>query len=495
MAAPSEQNETSSHAAVFGSEEIPQNREQKPEGFTISFTKKITLAFLAISLLTILSAVGILSFVWEQHFQTYTTENVQRMANSLADSVSQGYQDADGDWYSGALADVSSANSIYDSIHVQVRKIDGTIVYNDSEMDDEALGSVGFVDTHANVASAPIMVDGKQIGTVYVRVSGSDKLLTQADEEFRDKSYQAMLIAAVLAVGIAIIGGMMFARKLVAPIKRITKATEALKEGDYTARTGMRGGDEIARLGRTFDLMADSIDANRKMERQLVTDVAHELRTPLMAIQSTVEAMIDGVFEADEERLETLNSEVRRLSRLVNAILQLSRLENGNTRINKQKIDLNDVAEGVVGTHQAYIEDSGLNFVFNSEPGIYVNGDADLLRQVTANLISNAVRYTPEGGTITVSTHKGDLMGQIQVKDTGIGLTPEEAKLVFQRFWRADAGRTREKGGLGVGLSVVKEIVDQHGGWVRVEGKPNEGACFTVYIPLYDESKARKKKK
>lgn len=480
-------------AAIIASDEIPAGTEEQPKGFDISFTKKITFAFLAISLLTICSAAGILSFVWEQHFQTYTTENIQRTADSLADSVAKGYDAADGDWYSGALTAVSSASSLYDSIHVQVRNADGAIVYNDN--DDAALGPVGFVDTHENVASSAIMVNGEQVGTVYVRVNGSDKLLTQADEEFREKSYQAMAFAAALAVGIAIVGGMVFARRLVAPIKRITKATEELKEGNYSARTGMTGGDEIARLGRTFDAMADSIDANRKMERQLVTDVAHELRTPLMAIQSTVEAMIDGVFEADEERLETLNSEVRRLSRLVNAILQLSRLENRNTPINKKKIDLNDVAAGVVGTHQAYIEDSGLHFKFNSEPGIFVFGDADLLRQVTANLISNAVRYTPEGGTITVSTHKGDLMGQIQVKDTGIGLTPEEAKLVFQRFWRADAGRTREKGGLGVGLSVVKEIVDQHGGWVRVEGKPNEGACFTVYIPLYDESKNKRKRK
>lgn len=487
------QNNDTPRAAIMGSDEIPAAAEPQQQGFGISFTKKITLAFLAISLLTILSAVGILSFVWEQHFQEYTAENVQRTAESLADSVARDYETS-GDWYR-ALSGVSSASSLNEALHVQVRKTDGTIVYNDSDEDDAALGSVGFNAEHDNVASADIVVNGETIGAVLVRVAGSEKLLTQADEEFRQKSYQAMVIAAVLAVGIAIIGGMVFARKLVAPIKRITKATQALKEGDYSARTGMRGGDEIARLGRTFDLMADSIEANRKMERQLVTDVAHELRTPLMAIQSTVEAMIDGVFKADEERLETLNSEVRRLSRLVNAILQLSRLENGSTRINKQKIDLNDVAEGVVGTHQAYIEDSGLNFKFNSEPGIYVNGDTDLLRQVTANLISNAVRYTPEGGTITVSTHKGELMGQIQVRDTGIGLTPEEAKLVFQRFWRADSGRTREKGGLGVGLSVVKEIVDQHGGWVRVEGKPNEGACFTVYIPLWDEAKAKKKRR
>lgn len=277
------------------------------------------------------------------------------------------------------------------------------------------------------------------------------------------------------------------------PIRRVTNAARALKEGDYSARTGMKGNDEIARLGAMFDQMADAVETNRKLERRLVTDVAHELRTPLMAIQSTVEAMIDGVFEPDAERLETLNSEVQRLSRLVDALLKLSRLESRAKPIERKKVDLTEMLSAVVATHQAYITEAGLNLEFEYDPHVYVRGDADLLRQAAANLISNAVRYTPEGGTITISARKGDIMGQIAVRDTGIGLTPEEAKMVFQRFWRADSGRTRSTGGLGVGLSVVKEIVDQHNGWVRVEGQPNEGSCFTIYIPLYTEGEAKRR--
>ena len=154
---------------------------------------------------------------------------------------------------------------------------------------------------------------------------------------------------------------------------------------------------------------------------------------------------------------------------------------------------MSEILSAVVTTHQAYIHDAGLTLEFDYDPHVYVFGDADLLRQATANLISNAVRYTPEGGTITVTARKGDLMGQISVRDTGIGLTPEEAKMVFQRFWRADSGRARSTGGLGIGLSVVKEIVDQHNGWVRVEGRPDEGACFTMYIPLYTEEAKNKR--
>ena len=205
--------------------------------------------------------------------------------------------------------------------------------------------------------------------------------------------------------------------------------------------------------------------------------------------------MIDGVFVADEERLETLNSEVRRLSRLVDALLKLSRLENRANPVEFSKVDLVEMVDTVVATHQTYVEESGLEFTYHHDPHVYVYGNADMLRQATANLISNAVRYTPEGGSVRVSVTQGELMGTIVVQDTGIGFTDEEAKNVFSRFWRADAGRTRESGGLGIGLSVVKEIADRHGGWVRAEGKPHEGARFTIYIPLYNRTMQMRKGK
>lgn len=483
--------DTSRTASAQELSEFPEMEEKK--GFTISFTKRVMLVSIAVSLITIISSVVVLSAVWNQHFQSYTRENVQRVADGTAAAIADGYEQSNGDWYGGALSAATSASSLYDSVYLQVRTIDGTIVYDDRAND--VLGSVDVKEDGSNVASAPIMVDGEKVGTVLVRVPGSETLLTKFDEDFRDKSYNAMIFAALIALIIAMVMGAIFARTIAAPVKKITNAAKALKEGDYSARTGMTGSDEIARLGNMFDLMADSVESNRKLERRLVTDVAHELRTPLMAIQSTVEAMIDGVFKPDAERLETLNSEVQRLSRLVDALLKLSRLESRTKPIEQKKVDLTEMLSSVVQTHQAYIHDAGLNLEFEYDPHVYVFGDADLLRQATANLISNAVRYTPEGGTITIMARKGDLMGQIVVKDTGIGLTPEEAKLVFQRFWRADSGRARATGGLGIGLSVVKEIVEQHNGWVRVEGRPNEGACFTIYIPLYSENSRKRNPK
>lgn len=459
----------------------------------VSFTARITLSFAAIALMTALVAVGMLSFVWEQYFQSYTRENMENLAESVAGSIAQSFETTPNDWYSGALAAANSAAALYDTVSIQIVSADGSVVYNSGAHANFI--SPSLPENERNTASAPIVVDGEQVGTVFVRVFGSQTLLTQADQDFRNKSYQAMIFASLFSVLVAILAGFILARLLSRPINSITNAARALKEGNYSARTHMVGDDEIARLGKTFDQMADSVEANRDMERRLVTDVAHELRTPLMAIQSTVEAMIDGVFVADEERLETLNSEVRRLSRLVDALLKLSRLENRANPVEFSKVDLVEMVDTVVATHQTYVEESGLEFTYHHDPYVYVYGNADMLRQATANLISNAVRYTPEGGLIRVSVTQGELMGTIVVQDTGIGFTDEEAKNVFSRFWRADAGRTRESGGLGIGLSVVKEIADRHGGWVRAEGKPNEGARFTIYIPLYNRTMQMRKGK
>lgn len=470
----------------------------------LTYTMRVTVAFAFVAAMTALVAVGVLSFVWEQHFQAYSKDNMVSLAQLSADRIEKVYENT-GTLYASevqSIAEYAQGLSRGTGI-VVVDNINHCEVYNSARIkidgsktssSDADLSLAPEFDSE-NLATANIVVDGVAIGSVRVWVYGSEALVTQADKEFRDNSYRAMVFAAVLAVVLASYIGYLFAHTLVSPIKRMTSTAKAIEGGDLSARTNLRGEDEIARLGETFDAMADSIERDRELERRLTTDVAHELRTPLMAIRSTVEAMVDGVFKADAERLETVNSEVQRLSRLVDAILRLSRLENRSTPIKKEIVDVGELISGIVATHEAFVAGAGLTLQYETESGVYVLGDADMIRQATANLISNAVRYTPEGGLITVRVRAGDLMAFIEVEDTGIGLSPDEAKMVFSRFWRADAGRTRESGGLGIGLSVVKEIVDRHDGWVLVEGVKGKGARFTIHIPLYKEDEQQKGQK
>ncbi|MBQ3106377.1 MAG: HAMP domain-containing histidine kinase [Eggerthellaceae bacterium] len=455
----------------------------------------MTLSFAFIAAMTALVAIGVVSFVWERHFRSYTTDNMQALAEATAEDIARNYVEM-GDLRPASQMPAQALITLYDGVGVSiVDNATGAAVFDSTWMmnngDPDALNRTLAPPDPSQMAMANIEVDNVAIGSVRLWVYGSDTLLRHTDQQFRDNSYQAMVVAAGVAIVLASCIGFLFARNLVSPINRMTRTARAIKEGDLSARTNLRGEDEISRLGETFDDMAETMEKDRELERRLTTDVAHELRTPLMAIQSTVEAMVDGVFAADEERLETVNSEVQRLSRLVDALLKLARLENRSTPMKEEVVDVGELIAGIIATHEAFVADEGLTLEYQAQPNVLVVGDADMIRQATANLISNAVRYTPEGGHIFVSVRAGDVMASISVRDTGIGLSPEEAKMVFSRFWRADAGRNRASGGLGVGLAVVKEIVDRHGGWVQVEGQKGEGARFTIHIPLYDEERAK----
>ncbi|WP_304426065.1 cell wall metabolism sensor histidine kinase WalK [uncultured Adlercreutzia sp.] len=473
-----------------------KSKKKRLRWANLSYTTRVTLAFALIAAMTALVAIGVVSFVWEQHFRTYTADNMNTLCKTTADRIAANYEVTGDLWNPETCKPAAQATELTSGVGVKVIDAKGATVFDSSiivnEQDGHTFTSFAPTD-ETEVVQAPITVDNQKVGTVRLWVYGSEALMRQPDQEFRDNSYQAMFIAAAVAIVLASCIGFLFARNLVAPVNRIMGAARAIGDGDLSARTNLRGEDEIARLGETFDAMAESVEKDRDLERRLTTDVAHELRTPLMAIQATVEAMVDGVYEADEERLVTVNSEIQRLSRLVNALLKLSRLENRAEPMKEEVVNVGDLIAGIISTHEMFVSDSGLTLEYDAQPDVMVVGDADMIRQATANLISNAVRYTPEGGRIAVSVKKGDIMASIAVRDTGIGLTKEEARMVFSRFWRADAGRNREQGGLGIGLAVVKEIVDRHGGWVQVEGEKDKGACFTIHIPLYDEEAAKKR--
>ena len=457
---------------------------------SFSYTTRVTLAFALIAAMTALVAIGVVSFVWEQHFRTYTADNMETLCQTTANRIAAIYEETGDLWAPETTKPAAQATEMTSGIGVKVTDMKGGTPFDSSIIiDEEQAGTLKSFEPaeRDQVAIADIKVDGKVVGKVRLWVYGSEALMRQPDQEFRDNSYQAMFIAAGVAIVLASCIGFLFARNLVAPINRIMGAARAIGKGDLSARTNLTGEDEVARLGETFDAMAESVEKDRDLERRLTTDVAHELRTPLMAIQATVEAMVDGVYEADEERLVTVNSEIQRLSRLVNALLKLSRLENRAEPMKEEVVNVGDLIAGIIATHEMFVSDSGLTLEYDAQPDARVVGDADMIRQATANLISNAVRYTPEGGHINVSVRKGGIMASIAVKDTGIGLSKAEARMVFSLYWRADAGRNRGSSGLGSGLAVVKEIVDRHGGWVQVEGEKGKGACFTIHIPLYDE--------
>ena len=354
------------------------------------------------------------------------------------------------------------------------------------QFDKHGLVSTAPTDQEGAVTEAILTSDGKKVGQVRLWVLGSDALLTKADTAFREKTIDAMLLAAIIAVAISLMIGFLVSRMLTNPIRRITGTAKQIRDGDLSARTGLRGDDEIDQLGETFDEMATSLEKDMKHEKRLTSDVAHELRTPLMAMLATVEAMQDGVYPTDNEHLETVASETRRLARLVQQMLDLSRMENHTAPMNLEPVDIVELVRGIVGAQEPLFDQRDLRLRFADETqgkAPLLELDPDMITQAVINLMSNAMRYTPEGGWVVVSVTLDRKHVMISVSDTGIGIAKEDLSRIFGRFWRADASRAREAGGLGVGLAVTKQIIERHHGFISVESELEKGTTFTIHLP------------
>lgn len=358
--------------------------------------------------------------------------------------------------------------------------------YSSADSGAHALASKAPTDPVEAVSRAITTSDGKEIGTLRMWVLGSDALLTKADTAFRGKTFNAMAISALVAVIISLVIGFLVSRMLTNPIRRITSTAKQIRDGDLTARTGMKGDDEIDQLGETFDEMAQSLEKDLKHERRLTSDVAHELRTPLMAMLATVEAMQDGVYPTDSDHLETVASETRRLARLVQQMLDLSRMENKTAPMSIECVDVVSLARTIVSSQHQLFHDRDLHLRFTDETqgrGATAEIDPDMITQAMINIMSNAMRYTPEDGWVLVSVEADRKNVLIKVSDTGIGIAKEDLSRIFGRFWRADASRAREAGGLGVGLAVTKGIVERHHGFISVESELGHGTTFTIHLP------------
>ena len=449
---------------------------------THTYARTLTLAFALVAVMTALVLVLVLGFSWATQFNTYARANMERLAAAVAQNLADQYEAAGYRWNTKVLSYAESASATTPDISITVTNVNNVVIYDDSTRADRA-----SLDPDTVVTSDVVTSSGEVVGVVSVFATGTGALLTRTDAAFRMYSYRAIGIAAVFAVVLASVIGYILSRSMSRPIKRITSTASQIRSGDLTARTGLTGDDEIGQLGETFDDMANSLEKDLKLERRITGDVAHELRTPLMAMLATVEGMQDGVVPVDDEHFETLAGEINRLSRLVEAMLRLSRMEADNTPPAYKRTDLVWLCRDIVRAQEQLYADCDLRLKFVDETPrheLYADIDPDLIKEAIVNLLSNARRYTPAGGYVVLSVKQDRPNALIAVTDTGIGIAKEDMARVFSRFWRSDASRERASGGLGVGLSITKDIIDRHNGRIEVESELGKGTTFTLCIPI-----------
>lgn len=256
-----------------------------------------------------------------------------------------------------------------------------------------------------------------------------------------------------------------------------------MTDGDLTARARVSDGDEIGQVAAAFNTMAERREQLEGLRTAMVSDVAHELRTPLSTIRGWLEAAEDGLVVPDDRLLSSLLNETVLLQHVIDDLQDLSLADAGELRLHPERIDVHDLLDQVAAAHRRSAEEAGITLLVTADGRPEVLADPVRLRQAVGNLVSNAVRHTPRGGQVVLTTRTHDRDVVIEVADTGTGIASGDLPHVLERFWRAERSRNRHTGGSGLGLAIVRKIVEAHGGAVGVTSVPGESTVFTTRLP------------
>lgn len=434
----------------------------------------MALAFAGVALVAVALVVALVVVSTSRETRSLAAAQRQALASAAARSAAAAYSRAGG-WATADTADaVQSA-----------RDAGGRLTVLDAQGDVVAGagggpgGGQGPGGGDAQTATALVVSDGRRVGSVVFRVPGAG--LTGAEQRLRDRLVRIALVGGLAAVLLALAAGFVVARRLTAPLRRLTRAAGALEHGDTQARAaaGTAPG-EIGDLAQAFDRMAQALEDQAQTRTALLAEIAHELRTPLTILRGNCEALVDGVLEPTPQRLGSLHDEVLRLEGLVADLETLSASESATLRLDRVPVDVALVARDVVAllAGRASAADVGLTDDLTSA---IAAADRARVSQILENLVSNALKFTPPGGAVAVRVAPVEGGASIEVRDTGRGIPPDEVPHVFERHWRGrDAA---DVGGRGIGLAVVSELVAAHGGSIFVTSEPGRGSTFTVTLP------------
>lgn len=297
------------------------------------------------------------------------------------------------------------------------------------------------------------------------------------------------LLVGLLAVTVilALISGWFLANRALIPIQGVGKVASEINAQDLTQRLDLSASEvELAQLVQTFNAMLDRLEGAFQRQRQFTADAAHELRTPLSIMQTGLDVTLSKDRDAEQyrEALVSVREEVQRLSQLANTLLHLARADTSTVNFTRQSVNLTVLLEAVTAQFETIAHDKNITITQNIAPNLHLHGDEDRLIQMMFNLIDNAVKYTSDGGQVTVTAHNSDQQVEITIADTGHGIPDDERAQIFNRFYRVDHARNRQQGGFGLGLAIVKKTLELHNGTVQVQSALGQGTTFTIVLSI-----------
>jgi two-component system, OmpR family, sensor histidine kinase BaeS len=460
---------------------------------------KVSLRIELIFSFTILGMIliGILyvfvNFFLESQFREYSVRKQELQNREIAGLVERQF-DQSGKWHSDVIEEIG-IRELEQGLILKVTDLSGRTIWDAVEYNSGICHSMiekmsmrmmaRYPSINGGLAykDYPLFIATSPAGNLRIGYYGPF-FYTDTDFFFIDTINRILVWLALGTLAASIAGGIFVSSRLATPIAHAIRSAKKIQEGDFSARPPIRSSTrEVSELVLTMNTLAKNLGDQDQLRRQLTQDVAHELRTPLMTLQSHFEAMIDGVWEPTKERLTSLHAEVIRLAELVKNIQTLTHYESEAFVLEKTEFSVKELADRILMLHEPDIRSKKLVCTVDAPGDAMLFADRDKIAEVITNLLENAIEFTPDRGSIALRFTKDPDAAMLTVTDTGDGIPAADLPFIFERFYRADKSRARTTGGAGIGLAIVKQIVSSHGGTIEAASVLGHGSEFTVRLP------------
>jgi signal transduction histidine kinase len=449
-------------------------------------------------MLLILFAVAIISFLsnllLNYEFEKYMTNSQRAHANDIISNFSNQYNGLTQEWNLEFIHGIGM-NALLNGYIIRVYDRHGSIVW-DAENHDVGRCTQIMAEITERMAKQRPNLDGKfstyeyeltmsghTVGLATVSYYGP-YFLSESDFYFIETLNLILTIVGIISLALSILISGIIARRLTRPIQKTAYIAREISGGNYSIRfEGNTKSEELDDLAESINFLASDLDEQKNLRKRLTTDIAHELRTPITTLSSHLEAMIEGVWEPNMDRLKSCYEETERLSALVADLERLSQTESGQLSLHLCDVDLLDLVQSCCVSFDIECKKKDISLQIVGEATVII-GDRDRLSQVIANLVSNAIKYTLTNGNIWIFIRRFESQVELIVEDDGIGIPEPELTLIFERFYRTDMSRNRKTGGSGIGLTIVKSIILAHGGTVVAQCRENGGSRFLITMPI-----------
>ena len=437
----------------------------------------VTISILSIAFITITTNLSINYF-----FSDYIRDSRSRDDVKVVQYVEQVYSNYE-EFNSESLM-IIMHYAFSEDVVIQIRDRDNNISWNSSTFGIDYGITDEYINNESNFSfrNYLFMYNGENIGSIDV---GRPKSIISniEDEKFLITINSIFGIASLLTLIIAYRSSNSISKKFLNPIYVIKENAKLIEQGKYKKLNEVETNTlELNELSVSVKELADRLNYQEALKRRMTTDIAHELRTPLAAIQSHIEAFMDGVWEPNDERLAVIHGEILRLTHLIKELSDLSIVEDDEIKLDADNVDLSLILNDITDGYEPMFVEKNIKLNKNIQDNIIIVGDVDYLKRIFANILSNAFKYTNENGTVNVSLSQIKNKIRISVSDTGIGIPKEDLNHIFERFYRSDLSRARETGGTGIGLTITKALVEAHGGTIKIDSEVGKGTDVIIEL-------------